>query len=254
MGFALVGTKCGQKKCFIYLPLFRAFTWLFQNAHQRKAPFVTGNFMTLIPKTILFALTLLMFSCNTPADRQESSVVKSVLTDSISLTHSQTTETEQDSDCIRGQAEPIIQKEDYPNTTFILQPDSVTAVETVNFDNGDKLIINNWGCKYYVLTFRFETTKFQHNTTNLEYWFKAANRLMTGMLSGLDAPIDIKRGLVFLDSYILRDEKNKFKTLKLRDEIDFDGSEIRSFVTVDRIEKISDKKFAVTLSFATGPL
>ena len=135
-----------------------------------------------------------------------------------------------------------------------MQPDSITAIETVTFDNGDKLFIKNWGCEYYVLTFRFETTKYQQDTTNFEYWFKAAKGLMTGILSALDAPIDIKKGLVFLDSYILRDEKNKYKDLKLGDEIVFDGSEMRSFVTVDRIEKMTYKKFAVTISFAIGPL
>jgi hypothetical protein len=77
---------------------------------------------------------------------------------------------------------------------------------------------------------------------------------MTGMLGGLDSPIDIKRGLVFLESYYLRDKRNNFKNLKLGDEIDFDGSDIRSYVTLDRIEKLSDKKFGVTISFATGPL
>lgn len=207
---------------------------------------------------LIIGLTLGLFACNSAADRQESNVEKSETVDSVQLTDNKTTETEtkqdQSNDCVRGQAEPIIQKADYPNTTFILQADSLTAIETVTFDNGDKLIIRNWGCEYYVLTFRFETTKFQQDTTNLEYWFKAANRLMTSMLSGLNAPIDIKRGLVFLDSYILRDERNKFKNLKLGDEIDFDGSEIRSFITVDRVEKLTDKKYAVTISFATGPL
>jgi hypothetical protein len=171
------------------------------------------------------------------------------------LTNTQTqTEQVHNNNCVRGQAEPVIQKTDYPNTTFVLQPDSITAIETVTFDNGDKLVIRNWGCEYYVLTFRFETSNYQHDTTDLGFWFRAADRLMTSMLGGLDTPIDIKRGLVLLDSYILRDEKNGFKNLQLGEEIDFGGNDIRSFVTVDRIEKINDKNFGVTISFATGPL
>ena len=203
-------------------------------------------------------MTVGLFGCNSSADRQTTSNDKVVSADSISVTKTQVIENEnkpeQDNDCVRGQAEPVIQKADYPNTTFVLQPDSITAIETVTFDNGDKLVIRNWGCEYYVLTFRFETSKYQNDTTDLAFWFRTADNLMNSMLGGLDAPIDIKRGLVFLDSYILRDAKNKFKNLKLGDEIDFDGSEIRSFVTVDRIEKMTDKKFAVTVSFATGPL
>jgi len=157
-------------------------------------------------------------------------------------------------DCARGQAEPIIKKQDYTITTFVLQPDSISAIETVTFDNQDKLIIRNWGCEYYILTFRFETTKYQQDTTNLEYWFKAAHRLMTGMLAGLDAPIDMKKGLVMLESKILQDEKNGYKDLQLEEEINFGSNEIRSFISVDRIEKMTDNKFAVTISFATGPL
>lgn len=164
------------------------------------------------------------------------------------------TEQVQSNDCVRGQAAPVIQKADYPNTIFLLQPDSITAIETVTFDNGDKLIIRNWGCEYYVLTFRFETSKYQHDTTDLAFWFRSADGLMTSMLGGLDAPIDIKRGLVLLDSYISRDEKNGYKNLQLGEEIDFGTNDIRSFLTVDRIEKINDKNFGVTISFTTGPL
>jgi hypothetical protein len=219
---------------------------------------VIGNFMKRHTNILKIALLLGLFSCNSSGDRQAKNIEKSAYFDSDSLTNTDTTETlfkrEKDSDCIRGKAEPVILKEEYPNTTFILQPDSLSAIETVTFDNGDKLIIRNWGCEYYVLTFRFETTKFQQDITNLEYWFKAAKTLMTNMLSGLDEPFHFKRGLVFLDSYILRDQKNKFKNLKLGDEIEYNESKIRSYVTVDKIEKLTDKKYAVTISFATGPL
>lgn len=208
-----------------------------------------GNIITI-------CLTLGLFACNSTADRQERSSENSTLSDSVTLTSIQQTEIETKTtfECVRGQAEPIIKKEYFPNTTFTLQPDSLTAIETVNFDNGDRLTIKNWGCEYYVLTFSFETTKFQQDTANLKFWYQATMQLMTSMLAGIDAPIDIKRGLVFLESYYLKDEKNNFKNLKLGDEIDFDGNEIRHFVTLDRIEKISNNKFGVTVSFAIGPL
>lgn len=206
---------------------------------------------------LIFGLAIGLFGCSS-TERQSNSDEQIASADSISLAKTQNTEIkgepEQSNDCVRGQAEPVVQKADYPNTTFVLQPDSITAIETVSFNNGDKLIIRNWGCEYYVLTFRFETSNYQSDTTDLPFWFRTANRLMTSMLGGLDAPIDIKRGLVMLESYILRDEKSGFKNLQLGEEIDFGGTDIRSFVTLDRIEKIDDKKFGVTVSFATGPL
>ena len=45
-----------------------------------------------------------------------------------------------------------------------------------------------------------------------------------------------------------------FKNLKLEEQIDFDGEEISSSVSVDRIEKLTDKKYAVEITFAIGPL
>ncbi len=201
-------------------------------------------------------MALGLLACNSNAYRQERSSENSTISDSTSLTSIQPTEIETETtfECVRGQAEPIIKKEYFPNTTFTLQPDSLTAIETVQLDNGDRLTIKNWGCEYYILTFSFETTKFQQDTADLKFWYQATIQLMTSMLAGLDAPIDIKQGLVSLDRYYLNDEKNNFKNLKFEDEIDFGGEEIRSFVTLERIEQINDKTFGITVSFAIGPL
>ncbi|MGK0368601.1 MAG: hypothetical protein ACJAYZ_000466 [Bacteroidia bacterium] len=98
------------------------------------------------------------------------------------------------------------------------------------------------------------TSKYKNDTANLPYWYKSAGRLITEVLTGIDTPMDIKRGLFFLESYYLRDQKNDFKNVKIGEEIDFDESEIRSYVTLERIEKLSENQFAVTVSYATGPL
>jgi hypothetical protein len=160
----------------------------------------------------------------------------------------------QNEKCARGKAEPIINKTVYPKTTFVLQPDSLSGIETVTFDNGDKLTIKNWGCEYYVLTFRFETSRFQRDTTDLKFWFKTATGLVTEIFNGVDSPIDIKKGITQLANHIDSDQPTNFRNLKLGDEIDFGGNEIREFVSVDRIEKLTDKKYVVEISFATGPL
>jgi hypothetical protein len=189
---------------------------------------------------LILVLTIALFACNSEANRQNTSE-KSLLAVSVSMTEKQTKQ----SDCARGVAEPI-----YPHTTFVLQPDSITGIETVTLDKGDKLTIKNWGCEYYVLTFRFETSRFLKDTTDLNFWFKSAGGLMTDILDVLKAPIDIKNGIKKLVNHIDNDHKN----LKLGEEIDFGGNDIRSFVSVDRIEKLTDKKYAVEISFTTGPL
>ena len=54
------------------------------------------------------------------------------------------------SNCERGQAAPIVIKSVYPNTVFKLNDDNYSESETVEFENGYKLIIENGGCEYYV--------------------------------------------------------------------------------------------------------
>jgi hypothetical protein len=206
---------------------------------------------------LTFGLTLGMSYCNSAYSRQKLTMEKSVTIDRFSLQEKQIIETSvfyQNKGCVRGKAEPIIKKGVYHNTIFVLQRDSLTGIETVSFNNGDKLIIKNWGCEYYALTFRFETSRFQQETTNLYYWYKCADVLMNEMLNGLDAPIDIKNGLNKLMKRVDKDQPNKYKNLKLGEQIDFGGNDIRSFVSVDKIEKITDKIYAVEITFAIGPL
>lgn len=190
-------------------------------------------------------MTIGLFACNSATDKQKKKREKPLLADSISITEKQTIQ----ANCSRGAAKPIIKKTVYPQTTFILQPDGITGIETVNFDNGDKLLIKNWGCESYVLTFRFETSRLQKDPTNFDFWFKSAGTLMNEILDGLEAPIDIQKGIDKLVTHVGNNQ-----TLKLREEIDFGGRDIRSFVSVDRVEKLTDKRYAVEISFATGPL
>ena len=203
---------------------------------------------------LFIGLIAIICSCNQTTDKKAKKAENSGKEDSIALTNPKKTESATSDPCIRGQAKPIILKTVYPNTHFFLQADSLTAYETVNFNNGDKLVIHNWGCEYFVLTFRFETSQYQHDTSNLEFWFKAATKLMAGIQSGIDAPIDIKKGLNFLDNYIEKDRTNNYKNLKLCEDIDFGETVIRDFVTLNRIEKLSEKLYAVTITFTTGPL
>jgi len=123
--------------------------------------------------TFLISLIIGLVACNIEGDKKKKFVSNSITEDSIQISATKPTEpfSEQEHriSCVRGQAEPIVLKGKSLNTTFVLQADSSTAIETVTFDKDNKLIITNGGCEYFVLAFRFETTKFQRDTTNLEY-------------------------------------------------------------------------------------
>lgn len=202
---------------------------------------------------LIVGLIFGLFACNSSTGKQEAGLNKNPAVDSVQLTDRPSeiaSVKDLRDECVRGQAEPVIKKSVFPKTTFTLQPDSLTAIETVDFDNGDKLTLRNWGCEYYVLTFRFETSRFKADVTDLKYWYVAVYKIITGMKQGIDAPVNIGRGLQALNEYISKSAPD----LTLHKEIDFGGDEIRDFVTVERIEKLTDKKYALTVSFTTGPL
>lgn len=157
-------------------------------------------------------------------------------------------------DCTRGRPKPIIKKTIYPDTEFHLNEDSLTATEIVKMHNGDRLTITNAGCEYVTLKFRFETTRFAYDTTNHEFWFRAGSELMKETLAGLDAPIDLERGVGALDHFIEADKQNDFKNLSYNKDIDYGINEIRNIVNVESVEKLNDDKAAFTISFSVGPL
>jgi len=209
------------------------------------------NFTSII---IIILLTTIL-GCKQATNRDIGTSVKSVnlqksTADSVSILSNdlaaENPETSiQSTDCTRGVAESIINKSVFPNSNFQLQKDSLTAIETVDFDNGDKLLIRNWGCEYFVLTFRFETTRFQSDTTDTNFWVEKAVQMLMETEKGLQDPSVIKQGTQALSRY---------KNIQIGDEMDYAGGDLREFITVDRIQKITDKKYAIEISFATGPL
>lgn len=201
-------------------------------------------------KILLIVLPLNFLACDlSRAEKPDKDIANQSLSNSHQLNEVNNS-AKSNEECMRGQAEPIIKKEAYSNTTFVLQADSLTAIETVEFSNGDKLIIHNWGCEYYVLTFRFETSRFRADTTSMKYWYVNSAKLMNEIKNNIEAGVDIEEGVEALNKYI---SANAFN-LKLNKEIDFGINEVRNFVTLERISQISKDRYAVTMSFTVGPL
>jgi hypothetical protein len=206
---------------------------------------------------LMISLALGLSACNQSADRQKPSADKTAAVEDSSITDVPTsTNSVKDlrDDCVRGQAEPIVNKSVFPMTTFMVQPDSLTAIETIDFDNGDKVTIQNCGCEYFILSFRFETSRFQEDTANIPYWYGKAALMASELSKGLNESIGMKEGIDSLISHITSDSLNNYANLKFGQEIDYGGDEIRIYATVDGIEKTADNKFAITMSFTAGPL
>jgi hypothetical protein len=138
--------------------------------------------------------------------------------------------------------------------SFELSQDKKQGIETVDFENGDKLIIKNWGCEYYALTFRFETSRFQSELTDVGFWYKRTVTMLNEINKKTDAPIDIVKGTDRLMNRIEEEVPNGYQNLEFGEELNFEEGEIRSSVRIDKVEKLNDKKFAIEVTFATGPL
>ena len=77
---------------------------------------------------------------------------------------------------------------------------------------------------------------------------------MTEIMKGLDTPFVTSKELATLKAFTDEKIKTNPENFKLEEEIDHGDNEIRNFITVDKIEKLTDKKFAIEISFSIGPL
>jgi hypothetical protein len=158
-------------------------------------------------------------------------------------------------ECVRSIPRPIINKSVFPNTKFVLKNIDTGGVvvplglETVEFENGDRLIITNGGCEYFTLSFQFETSQFARKITDTKYWFARSVELMRQIETGIDPSVNIQQGIQALENYTL---KNPHPSIG--QEIDYGGQEIRSFVALTEVKRLTDQKFTVIVNFSVGPL
>lgn len=153
------------------------------------------------------------------------------------------------SDCVRGPAEQVIKKNINPTSVFELNEDGHTGKETIQFNNGDKVVIRNWGCEYYLLTFRFETGRYSSDTTDLPFWMSKAISLMQSIEEGVESPLDIPDGTAKMKQ--LLDDNKPYSA---GEEIVYAEGEIRQYVTFDRVQKVDNKKYAIEVTYGMGPL
>jgi hypothetical protein len=155
-------------------------------------------------------------------------------------------------DCVRGEPEAICHKNAFKNHSF--RVDSTTSAvhighEKATLKNGDVLEIQNAGCEYYVLEFTFTTSRFKADTTDLVYWCDAAIQLMKSIEKNVDAPVMIADSYAVLEKYYLESEAPE---LGVQQPVN--DSEIGTYVSIERIEKLSRSKYAITVRYAVGPL
>ena len=154
-----------------------------------------------------------------------------------------------ESDCVRGPAEPVVDKKVFPNSAFRLNEDKFTGTETVNLPTGDRLLIRNGGCEAYMLTFEFETSRFKGDTSDAYLWAGNSVKLMKEAQKGIKAPIAISAGTRTLENLLQKTVRFEFG-----EEVPFEEGEIPSMLTLNRVKQLPNKKYLVSLTYYTGPL
>lgn len=199
---------------------------------------------------------MLMLACNSPAQKTEAkhdTVIKksttvTKTTDTVAVTDTS------DSECPRDKSSPVIKKSVFPDAQFALQADGRTGIETLTLTDGDKVTITQMGCEYFILKFKFETTHFAADTTDVRYWSNAALTFMRKVNKGLDVPLDVAEALNKLSARIEQDKKASQNKLELGEEIDFGGPDPRQYLIIERVSKLDNQRFAVEVSLSYGPM
>jgi hypothetical protein len=166
-------------------------------------------------------------------------------------THAETTQY----NCVRATPTPIVKKSVLPNSKFVLKKiDNYgqaipNGIETVIFNNGDRLTIKNDGCEFITLRFRFETSQISGKMKDKKYLYNRSAWLMGQILPGIKTSLDLNGGIKALRKYAA-----KQVSPEIGKEIDYGDPEIRSVVKLSQIEQLPNKKVVVEILFYYGPL
>ncbi len=151
-------------------------------------------------------------------------------------------------DCIRGEPIPALDSNKFVFHAF--EPiNSISATETVILANGTRLIISHGGCEYFVQTYRFEVTALATDTTDLDFWYNQAVILLREIEAANVSPMDFAVAISALQTFADSDDEKGL-------EIPFDlvDSEIRHFVSLEKVESLGENKYGVEIMLAIGPL
>jgi len=197
-------------------------------------------------KNILIAiLAITIISCQTKKTETKEQKDSVKLVNNILPDTTKTSEIQNDN-CVRSIPEPIIDKSKFTNVNFVLK-DRV-GYETVKFDNGDILEIQNAGCEYYSIDFCFKTSEYVADSTDFKGSCDNIIKLLEKIKDAQKSAIDINNAISVLKTF----EENANNNLK--SEIIIRDGEIREFAKINQIKKISPEQSIFEIQISVGPL
>jgi hypothetical protein len=225
------------------MPRYVLYTSVGSNRINKMTPRQIGTLLTLVS----------LWSCSKPTnDNQADNLTFDSTQAENNPTHEKKLDTVDTITYINYEdtctAKSVIKKSIFPNSTF----DKSAWRETVGLKNGDKLTIyiSIESCEYNTFKFRFETSRFKADTADINYWVDKGLQLMKEIENGLDVSIDIYGGTPATKTYLKEKGGNQ---LQLKEWIQYGNTTIKNILTIERVEKLSDERFAIELMYS-GPI
>jgi hypothetical protein len=107
------------------------------------------------------------------------------------------------SDCFKSIPQQVINASVLPGADY--KQVDLMGYETLELPTGDHLLIINWGCESYHLTFRFETSRFGTDTSKVKQWYSILTQLLYVVEPAIDSPVKIQQGIDEIQHYLKQD-------------------------------------------------
>jgi len=194
---------------------------------------------------LIFIISVTFIGCQTRQTENKETKDSVKVEKNITLDTTNNAEV-QDDDCVRSIPEPIIDKSKFPNTSFELK--ERIGYETVKFENGDILEIQNAGCEYYTISFCFKTSEHTADSTDFKGSCENIIKLLEKIKDAQKSPIDINNAISVIKTFEENTNNNLNSEIIIRDE------EIREFANINQIKKISSDLSIFEITISIGPL
>lgn len=106
-------------------------------------------------------------------------------------------------DCFNNLPQRVINTSVLPGVEY--KQVDLMGYEKLYLPTGDHLLIINWGCESYHLTFRFETSRFGIDTARVKQWYSILTQLLYVIEPAIESPVTIQQGIDEIQNYLKQD-------------------------------------------------
>ncbi len=136
----------------------------------------------------------------------------------------------------------VITDAEYKQIDFI-------GYEKIVLPTGDRLLIINWGCTTFNLTFRFETSRFGTDTSKIKFWYGTLAQLLGLIEPVIKSPvINIRQGINEIHSYLEQDSLPIAYNIPLN----FNNDSIDTEIVFERAKVLADTAVRLDITFSVG--